>query len=301
MDEKKPMVSVLMTVYNREKYIAESIESVLASSYTYFELIIVDDCSTDKSVEIAKNYEAKDKRIKVYVNEINLGDYPNRNKAASYAKGKYIKYLDSDDIIYPHGLEVMVNAMEKFPEAGFGLSFNNYMEKVKFPILLNSVNSILYHFTFKGLLYIGPSGSIYKKDFFNSMDKFNPDFKVAADYEFNLRAANNSSIILFQRDLIWWRQHNGQEIINSNKNDDYIKLNYQINEQELSNSQLTPNQKKGLLVNNKILMGRRLIKMIFKFNFIRIIKIIKVTQFPLYYFIRCIFPTVKINNKKFSL
>ena len=53
---------------------------------------------------LPKRYEKKDARIKVYVNQTNLGDYPNRNKAASYAKGKYIKYLDADDLIYPHGL-----------------------------------------------------------------------------------------------------------------------------------------------------------------------------------------------------
>src|SRR5260370_37746092 len=95
---EKPLVSVLMTAYNREKYIAQAIESVLASTYTNFELIIVDDRSTDYSVEIARGYERKDKRVRVHVNEKNLGDYPNRNKAASYAVGKYIRYLDSDDV-----------------------------------------------------------------------------------------------------------------------------------------------------------------------------------------------------------
>ena len=75
---------------------------MLASSYQDWELIIVDDVSTDTSAAIAKSYEKKDARIKVYVNEqTNLGDYPNRNKAASYAKGKYIKYLDADDIDIP--------------------------------------------------------------------------------------------------------------------------------------------------------------------------------------------------------
>ena len=54
------------------------------------------------------------------LSQTNLGDYPNRNKAASYAKGKYIKYLDADDLIYPHGLEVMVHTMEQFPKAGLG-------------------------------------------------------------------------------------------------------------------------------------------------------------------------------------
>ena len=64
-----PIVSVLMTAYNREKYIAAAIESVLASTLTDFELIIVDDGSRDRTVEIAKTYAAKDTRIKLYVNE----------------------------------------------------------------------------------------------------------------------------------------------------------------------------------------------------------------------------------------
>ena len=102
-----------MTSYNREKYIAQAIESVLASTYKDFELIIVDDCSKDNTVGIAKKYEELDSRVKVYVNEFNLGDYPNRNKAATYAKGKYIKYIDADDMIYPWGLEIIINSFEK--------------------------------------------------------------------------------------------------------------------------------------------------------------------------------------------
>src|SRR5579862_5201402 len=112
-----PLVSVLMTAYNREEFIAKAIQSILDSTYSNFELIVVDDCSTDSTIRIAKEYETKDKRIRVFLNEKNLGDYPNRNKAASYASGKYLKYVDSDDIIYPFGLAMMVNRMEAFPEA----------------------------------------------------------------------------------------------------------------------------------------------------------------------------------------
>ena len=83
---KTPQVSILTTVYNRDKYLAACIDSVLASTYQDWELIIVDDVSTDTSVAIAQRYEQKHARIKVYVNQTNLGDYPNRNKAASYAK-----------------------------------------------------------------------------------------------------------------------------------------------------------------------------------------------------------------------
>ena len=77
-----PQVSVLMTSYNRQDYIAAAIESVLASSLENFELIIVDDRSSDDTLSIARKYEQRDARIKVYLNEKNLGDYPNRNKAA---------------------------------------------------------------------------------------------------------------------------------------------------------------------------------------------------------------------------
>lgn len=104
--DRKPIVSILTTVYNREKYIADCIESVLSSKFQDWELIIVDDQSKDKSVAIAEEYAATDARIQIYVNEHNLGDYPNRNQAVTYANGKYIKFLDADDLIYPHGLGI---------------------------------------------------------------------------------------------------------------------------------------------------------------------------------------------------
>src|ERR1700761_2006624 len=96
-----PLVSVLMTAYNRQQYIGEAIASVLASTYPTFELIIVDDGSGDDTVSIARKYEAQDSRIKVYVNERNLGDSPNRNRAAGYATGEFIMYCDSDDTFLP--------------------------------------------------------------------------------------------------------------------------------------------------------------------------------------------------------
>ena len=83
-----------MTAYDREKYIGEAIESILFSSFSDFELIIVDDGSIDQTVSIARHYEAKDVRVKLFVNDKNQGQFANRNIAASYATGKYIKYVD---------------------------------------------------------------------------------------------------------------------------------------------------------------------------------------------------------------
>ena len=121
-----PHISILVTVYNREAYLAETLKSILDSSYEEFEVIVVDDNSSDGSLEIARQYAAGDSRLQVFLNDKNLGDYANRNKAASFAKGKYLKYLDADDLIYKHSLGVMIGAMEQFPEAALALSSNSW-------------------------------------------------------------------------------------------------------------------------------------------------------------------------------
>src|SRR5580704_17559597 len=132
----KPIVSVLMTSYNREKFIGAAIESVLASSFTDFELIISDDRSTDNTVEIARAYAAKDTRIKVFINERNLGDYPNRNQVATYARGEYLKYLDSDDLLYKHSLAAFVDFMETDSEVAMGISYKRNLTSEPFPVVL---------------------------------------------------------------------------------------------------------------------------------------------------------------------
>src|SRR5579862_7767811 len=143
---EQPFVSVLMTAYNREKYVAEAIESVLKSSYKNFELIIVDDRSSDNTLAVAKKYEQNDSRVRIYLNEKNLGDYPNRNQAASYAQGKYLKYVDADDYIYPWGLELMVRMMEQHPEAGWGLCSLPQVVERPYPFVLDSREAFLHHY-----------------------------------------------------------------------------------------------------------------------------------------------------------
>ena len=114
-----------MTSYNRSALIGEAVESVLDSGYSSFELIIVDDASTDDTVAIAQAYACKDDRIKVFVNEINIGDYLNRNKAASYATGKYLKYVDSDDKLLKGGLQYCVACMEQNAKADWAMIYEH--------------------------------------------------------------------------------------------------------------------------------------------------------------------------------
>ena len=94
-----PEISILTTSYNKEKYISDCILSVKKSSFQDWEMIILDDCSKDNTYLIAQSFAFEDERIKVFKNDKNLGDYPNRNKIVQYARSEYIKYLDADDTI----------------------------------------------------------------------------------------------------------------------------------------------------------------------------------------------------------
>lgn len=208
---KNPLVSVLTTAYNREKFIGQAIESVLASTYTNFELIIVDDASTDNTVKIARAYESKDSRVKVFVNPKNLGDYGNRNKAASYAKGKYIKYLDSDDLIYPHGLQVMVNCMEKFDDAGFGLSQLNNNNEI-FPILLTCEQAYSENYLKSDLFGRAPGSAIIRKSAFEEVGGFSGK-RYIGDFELWHILSQKYSMVKMPRDLTFPRIHAlGQEL-----------------------------------------------------------------------------------------
>lgn len=99
----QPTVSVCIPAYNSEKYIGKTIQSALSQTYQNFELVIVDDCSTDRTLNTIKEY--KDPRIRLIENERNLGPEKNWNKALAEAKGKYIKLLHHDDWLYPSCLE----------------------------------------------------------------------------------------------------------------------------------------------------------------------------------------------------
>lgn len=201
----QPLVSILMTAYNRERYISFAIESVILSTYQNWELIIVDDVSTDKTVEVARSYEQKDKRIHVYVNERNLGDYPNRNKAASYATGKYIKYVDADDAIYYWGLQVIVEMMEQFPEAGYGLDSLEQDDERMFPYLLKPADAYLAYYTRRlGVFDKAPTSCIIKRDVFMAEYGFKP-LRMVGDSEMWHRLSLKYPVLLMPHGVIWSR------------------------------------------------------------------------------------------------
>lgn len=224
-----PLISILMTVYNREKYLSDAIKSIMTSSHQNWELIIVDDQSKDKSVEIAKQYECKDSRIKVYLNEENLGDYPNRNKAASYAKGKYIKYLDADDLIYPETIAKMVNTMEEYPEAGYGLLSTQQDISRPFPFLLSpELTYREYYFNSKDYFNRAPLSAIIKKEVFDSVGGFS-GLQHLGDFELWHKLSLNNPVVIISHShgFVWYRTHEDQQI-NDNRTNPFVPFKYLI-------------------------------------------------------------------------
>lgn len=108
-----PLVSIIMPNYNSEDFISESIESVINQTYTNWELIIVDDCSTDRSVDIIRKFMISDNRIKLIINNRNIGAALSRNKAIEVANGEFIAFLDSDDLWLENKLEYQITYMIK--------------------------------------------------------------------------------------------------------------------------------------------------------------------------------------------
>lgn len=118
-----PKVSIITPLYNSSDFIAETIESVLNQTYSEWEMIIVDDCSTDNSVEIVKEYANKDKRINLIVLEENIGAAAARNVALENASGRFIAFLDSDDLWKSDKLKKQTDFMKK---NNIAFSFSSY-------------------------------------------------------------------------------------------------------------------------------------------------------------------------------
>lgn len=235
-----------MTAYNREDYIAEAIESVLESSYQNWELIICDDCSTDSTFEIVHSFASNDSRIRAFKNEKNLGDYPNRNRAASYAKGKYIVIVDSDDWMFKDALVVWVALMEKY-QAAFGIYNNDYFSE---NTLLSAKESIKQHFFEHPVLMNGPGATVIKTECFRKINGFPEKYGPANDMYYNLKAASQTATLFITIPLGDYRRHDGQEI---NNRYSYLYNNYRYLRDALAELDipLSTTEKSYLLHKNK--------------------------------------------------
>jgi teichuronic acid biosynthesis glycosyltransferase TuaG len=121
--ENQPLVSVIMPCYNMEMFIADSINSVIRQTYPHWELLIADDASTDTTADIIKNFCAKDKRIRIALKENHSGIADTRNRCIKMAQGRFLAFLDADDIWHPEKLDQQLRFMT---EKNIGFSYSTY-------------------------------------------------------------------------------------------------------------------------------------------------------------------------------
>lgn len=254
-----PTVSILVTVYNREAYLGETLDSILASTFEDYEVVIVDDCSRDRSATIAEAYAAVDRRIRFHVNESNLGDYPNRNRAGSLARGRYLKYLDADDLIYPYSLGLMVHALEDCPEAALGLSLNFSDPDCPFPFTTPPRQVFRNHFRGRSILGVGPSASIIRRDAFEEVGGFSGR-QFIGDSELWFKLADRWPVVSLPPALVWWRQHEGQQIRLEREHPEILGERFQLEREVIETTQhLRPSEKAFALGRAKQHHARRIL------------------------------------------
>lgn len=173
------LVSIITPAYNSEKYIASTLESVIQQTYKNWELLIIDDCSIDSTAKIVQSYMEKDKRIRYYKLDKNSGAAIARNKAIEHAKGKYLAFLDSDDIWFPDKLRKQINYMKKYDYNFTCTSYTKIDEQGNY---LNHIVEANIKSNYDGLLKKCPGNStvIYNA---GRLGKFKiPDIKKRNDY-----------------------------------------------------------------------------------------------------------------------
>lgn len=211
----KVKFSILTTVYNKEDFLAQAIQSVLGQSYHDFELVIVDDGSSDESWCIAEKFASEDSRVRIFRNECNLGDYPNRNKAMSLAENEYLKFLDADDVMAPGTLETYAKAVSNVAGDEPLYYVNCPSVEVKSARLLCLDSEQAYRRAYvdrKRLFEAAPNSCLYRKSVLNQYGMFQIQ-RQTGDYEMAHRLALHGTVGVLETSeyLSEWRCHPNQE------------------------------------------------------------------------------------------
>lgn len=203
----KPLISVVMPVYNCSAYVGEAINSILNQTFSDFEFIIVDDCSTDDSLSIIRSFASLDKRIKVVCNKRNLGVTKSLNVGLSHARGTYIARMDADDIAVVDRFKLQVELLRSYDivggwiqfmsQSGKRLSVREYSADVSSRI---KYESPLAHPTV-----------MFKRSLFDAYGGYDERFNAAEDYDLWLRYYTKGALFgMVSQVVLYYRVHDKQ-------------------------------------------------------------------------------------------
>lgn len=206
-----PLVSVIMPVYNGERYLAEAIDSILEQTFTDFELLIVDDCSQDGSAEIIRKHEKLDARIRCLQLTENVGSAAARNAGIDQARGDIIATLDCDDVCLPQRLEKQVAFMRDHPDIGLLGTWANSVDSDLNHIYDAHVpprhaQIVLNYFIGWSFMH---STTMIRAEFLHAVGGYDPKFRHLDDKDLYARLLENTDIRLanLQETLLLYRIH----------------------------------------------------------------------------------------------
>ena len=222
---KQPKVSVIMTVYNRENYLEASIDSIIKQTYSDFELIIVDDGSSDQSLVIAKQKAKTDNRIKVYPSA-HKGRAIALNYGHKQGKGEYLCWVDSDDLLAPTALNETVNLLETIPSVG--MVYTNYINIDRTGRIIGEGTRCKMPYSPQQLLvdFMTFHFRLIRREAFTTSGGIDIDFNESAvDYDLCLRLSEITEVFHLKRPLYYYRNHSDsisyerqyQQIFNSQR------------------------------------------------------------------------------------
>lgn len=221
MKVKKPSVTVLMPVYNCEKYVEKAIESILKQSFRDFEFLIIDDASKDKTLSIVKKYAKKDKRIRVVANKKNIQIAKSLNKGVDMAKADIIARMDSDDFSMSDRLKLQYNFLKRNPKiaiVGSNMIIvddkGKKISKREYPTDSKSLRKIMFRYS----PFAHPSVS-FRKNIFLEFGGYNPRMVPCEDIDLWFKVCSKYEIANISKNLLQYRL-----VISSNSHKNLKKL-----------------------------------------------------------------------------
>lgn len=202
---KNDSISVIIPTYNSATFISEAIESVLMQSYSPYEIIIIDDGSTDGTEEIVKKFGTKVQ----YVYQENQGPSPARNKGIKMANGNYVAFIDADDVWMPESLSCHVDQFKEFNNLDISIGLTCKMG-------FNKTSDIdIKKAKQESALHLSLCASLIKKSVFNDVGFFDEDLILSQDTDWFLRAREAEKRIAISRELVsLYRRHSNNRTNN---------------------------------------------------------------------------------------
>lgn len=222
-------VSVCIPTYNHAHFLKDALDSVLAQTYNNFELVVVDNCSTDATRELVADYANRDGRVRYFCNETNVGPRENLNRCLQHASASYIKILCADDLLEPACLERSMRAFIDHAEVVLVAHARRLVDADLQPIRIAGYSDrdelvdgqkMIDYSLFNGN-YIGePSAVIFRKE--DALPGFDTSFRLMIDLELWLRLLEKGSLCYLAEPLSSFRVHAGQETNNAITSFDFI-------------------------------------------------------------------------------